>query len=80
MSPVMSHHLTKLHKKALVAGTTSSLAQVSTIDYAVMGSPLSYNTSPPPNDCSFVTLFYLCQSLSLVLRSRPNLNLFEAAA
>lgn len=29
MSPVMSHHLTKLHKKALVAGTTSSLAQVS---------------------------------------------------
>merc|ERR1719166_59841 len=27
MSPVMSHHLTKLHKKALVAGTTSSLAQ-----------------------------------------------------
>ena len=46
MSPVMSHHLTKLHKKALVAGTTSSLAQVSTIDYVVMGSPLSYNTSP----------------------------------
>ena len=34
MSPVMSHHLTKLHKKALVAGTTSSLAQVSTIDYS----------------------------------------------
>ena len=29
MSPVMSHHLTKLHKKALAAGTTSSLAQVS---------------------------------------------------
>ena len=28
MSPVMSHHLTKLHKKALAAGTTSSLAQV----------------------------------------------------
>merc|ERR1719336_1335823 len=27
MSPVMSHHLTKLHKKALAAGTTSSLAQ-----------------------------------------------------
>ena len=46
MSPVMSHHLTKLHKKALVAGTTSSLAQVSTIDYVLMGSPLSYNTSP----------------------------------
>ena len=30
MSPVMSHHLTKLHKKALAAGTTSSLAQVKT--------------------------------------------------
>jgi hypothetical protein len=28
MSPVMSHHLTKLHRKALAAGTTSSLAQV----------------------------------------------------
>ena len=28
MSPVVSHHLTKLHKKALAAGTTSSLAQV----------------------------------------------------
>ena len=28
MSPVMSHHLSKLHKKALAAGTTSSLAQV----------------------------------------------------
>merc|ERR1719270_1833878 len=27
MSPVMSHHLSKLHKKALAAGTTSSLAQ-----------------------------------------------------
>ena len=30
MSPVMSHHLSKLHKKALAAGTTSSLAQVGT--------------------------------------------------
>ena len=28
MSPVMTHHLSKLHKKALAAGTTSSLAQV----------------------------------------------------
>ena len=28
MSPVVSHHLTKLHKKALAAGTNSSLAQV----------------------------------------------------
>ena len=28
MSPVMSHHLSKLHKKALVAGTNSSLLQV----------------------------------------------------
>ena len=28
MSPVMSHHLSKLHKKAIAAGTTSSLAQV----------------------------------------------------
>ena len=35
MSPVMSHHLTKLHKKALAAGTTSSLAQV------------SHSTAPP---------------------------------
>ena len=28
MSPAVSHHLSKLHKKALAAGTNSSLAQV----------------------------------------------------
>ena len=36
MSPVMNHHLTKLHKKALAAGTTSSLAQV------LLGPPLQH--------------------------------------
>ena len=30
MSPLMSHHLSKLHKKAVAAGTTSSLVQVDT--------------------------------------------------
>ena len=36
MSPVMSHHLSKLHKKALAAGTTSSLAQVRRMFYSVI--------------------------------------------
>ena len=41
MSPVMSHHLSKLHKKAMAAGTNSSLVQVNVIfDMLICGASL----------------------------------------
>ena len=42
MSPVMSHHLSKLHKKAIAAGTTSSLAQVNDSILTHMGASLLF--------------------------------------
>lgn len=41
MSPVMSHHLSKLHKKALAAGTNSSLLMQSAASSTMAGDLMS---------------------------------------
>merc|ERR550519_2176503 len=55
MSPVMSHHLTKLHKKALAAGTTSSLAQ-SHSSMTMAGDLMTSGGFPPVHNSGNVAM------------------------
>ena len=83
MSPVMSHHLSKLHKKALAAGTTSSLAQVSKSSEYILGFIIIHSRlyAPVFPNCFIVRVLYIV-TLSVIIissQARPNLNPFQAA-
>ena len=68
MSPVMSHHLSKLHKKALAAGTTSSLAQVSKISISeyILGASLLF-------------IAVICYSFSQLLHSQSFVHCYSVS-
>merc|ERR1719430_832758 len=56
MSPVMSHHLTKLHKKALAAGTTTSSLAQSHSSMSMAGDLMTSGGFPPVHNSANATM------------------------